>query len=323
MENAFEKVAISLKDPKTLALILGASGLSGLAGGYLSSKNEKAKRGETRAERRKRIMRNALYSALAGGSAAALGAQGVESLGNVKPDVDTSIAALAKKYGLTSGVAGLTTGGALYGPELFKKNDREIARRSLQALASESLKTNLQGLSDEDVRNYLAHGYGKGGDTNKTYGKIINAIKGNLSAKHQVNDSEKMIDNLLIRAGYRPHFNEADTLSDILPKGLASKFPQKAQDYKLPPVKRMLKQFFMGDKDLEKLMQSNIGHSVGIDTPYGKRMSPAEAAARNLAPDQVHLKGALNPRIKAYLTLAAMAGAPMLASQTLYEQPEL
>ena len=327
MDHPFEKAAGFLQDPKTLALILGASGLSGLAGGYLSSKNERARRGETSSQRRKRILRNSLYAALAGGGAAALGTYGMHRLGNVKPEVDRSVGALLKKYGLTAGLTGAGVGATLYGPGIINKADQQIARTTLASLAGEMMETKDPDMLRGHVDRWLASG-----DVNSPKRKaLITNLRSTILAKLPKAAPEEVLDNLLIRAGYAP--DKKNILSDLLPKGLFQKNPNlpdfvgKAQgklgQMEMPALGRKAKQFFAGDRDIETLLKMK-GSDVGIYTPYGKIMKPAERAALDpSATKGLGLKGAMNPRTKGLITLASMLGLPMLASQTLYAQPEI
>lgn len=73
-----------LKANPTVAAMLLAGGGAGLLGGYMSSQ-QKTYDAESKAERRKRILRNALLSAGAGAGAVGLGAAGLKTLSEAVP----------------------------------------------------------------------------------------------------------------------------------------------------------------------------------------------------------------------------------------------
>ena len=139
MSKISSQLLEALKDPKTLSLILGTAGASGLAGGYLSSQTP-ARRGETPGSRRLRILRNALLTAGLGGGATALGAAGVQHLENALPanDVDPVTHTLGSP--VASGAAGLGTMAWLN-----RGSHKEMDT------AATSLAKNLRGVAGQDL----------------------------------------------------------------------------------------------------------------------------------------------------------------------------
>jgi hypothetical protein len=123
-------LTLGLNPDQLLKGVGGIAALSGLAGGYLSSRG-KTDRKETPGQRRKRIVLNALLSAGAAGTAAYAGAKGLESLMRPLPASDVSVSeGIADSPLFPAALAG---GGALAAHQLpGGAVEGQFARQSLE-----------------------------------------------------------------------------------------------------------------------------------------------------------------------------------------------
>jgi hypothetical protein len=111
--NSFNDVANYLKDNPTLLTSLLAGAGSGLAGGLISAARP-ALAGEDRSARRKRVLKNALISALSGGAATGLGMKAYETLSTAHPEAGKGFFAGLFDTANTFGVPAASAGGAYY-----------------------------------------------------------------------------------------------------------------------------------------------------------------------------------------------------------------
>ena len=193
----------------TLAAMLLAGGGAGLLGGYLTSRQPEEE-GESKMQRRGRILRNALLAGGAGAGAIGLGAAGLKHFSEAVPS--GSINPVQEK--LTSPEARLLggAGGAAIGLSRGTKADTsDVVDQARRFLVKN--KVNVKGMSPDDILAYAEKGNFK-----PTPDKLTGAVA-NLSKN--INDP-KLIDNLAKIFGkerataiamqmntYRPQINTA------------------------------------------------------------------------------------------------------------------
>lgn len=161
-----DQIGAILRNPKVQAALLAAGG-AGAAGGYLSSRADR--KGETRGERRSRILRNALLSAGAGGLAVGAGTLGYEQLRHALPaeDIDP-VSDLGESLFRLGGASTAGVGA----DRLLRPGRQTAAKKVLDTLGVSASKEDsldqlksmlkndpklLKGLNanDEVVKNYL------------------------------------------------------------------------------------------------------------------------------------------------------------------------
>lgn len=134
----------------TIAAMLLAGGGSGLLGGYLTSRQPEEE-GESKMQRRGRILRNALLAGGAGAGAVGLGAAGLKSLseaaplGSENPVQEKLTSPMARALGGAGGVAlGLSRGSKADTSDIIDQARRFLVKK----------KINIKGLSPEDILAY-------------------------------------------------------------------------------------------------------------------------------------------------------------------------
>jgi hypothetical protein len=171
-----ERLESTLKNPE-VALPLMAAATGGLAGGVLSGRSPR-KPGETRAQKRRRILRDALFSAGAAGGATALGQYGYNQLNTAIP-VNVENPASEALKGVGSVGAGV---GAGWGVGHLHRRGRESDARVILERLGETLDSKTTGMD-----------------------RLRSLLRMDTSPKVQTLRQDR---DLLMRLGLHPHGNE-------------------------------------------------------------------------------------------------------------------
>lgn len=128
-EQAMGSLQEILSNPRVASMLLAGAG-GGLVGGALSARSPR-RRGETRAERRKRILRDALLTAGAGAGVVGLGQYGYDQFNTALPEGPQNP---ISRTGSVLKIPGLALGGAGAGHWFGTRRTQERAARDIMAL---------------------------------------------------------------------------------------------------------------------------------------------------------------------------------------------
>lgn len=159
-----EQAVKTFSDPKNIVAILGTAGATGLLGGYLSSKTPGPLR-ETPQQRRKRVLKNALLAAGAGGTAMGAGLYGYNTLFNQPaPSQGLIGAAWGNTFGQLGGrskayLAGAGIGGAVNNYRAMKADSAaHLANLAqTQKVKPDQLRALVSAESDPTIRSKVVN----------------------------------------------------------------------------------------------------------------------------------------------------------------------